>query len=210
MKPIGLILALVLVVGACGDSGSDSEVASLEGSGAAGFEEATSDDLDADAEEAILAFAQCMRDNGVPDFPDPSMDASGNLNLFGGGGRGDLGVDRDTLSAAFDECASLIEGIVQNFRNTDLSELEDTFLEFAECMRDEGIDMADPDFSGGFGPGAGGRGGLFGDVDPQDPAFQAAAEECQGVFEGGFGPGGFGAGGGAGGGAGAGGVGNGG
>ena len=57
-------------------------------------------------------------------------------------------------------------------------------------LRDQGIDMPDPDFSQGFGPGAGGRAGIFGDLDPQSPEFQAAAQECQGIFEGGFGPGG--------------------
>ncbi|MCH6577412.1 MAG: hypothetical protein IH807_06260 [Proteobacteria bacterium] len=91
------------------------------------------------------------------------------------------------MEAAFDECSPLIEGIIQNFRDVDASELEDTFLEFAGCMREQGIEMPDPDFSQGFGPGAGGRAGIFGDLDPQDPEFQAAAEECQGIFEGGFG-----------------------
>ncbi|MCZ6456614.1 MAG: hypothetical protein O6650_05120, partial [Actinobacteria bacterium] len=87
-----------------------------------------------------------------------------------------------------DECGDLIEGLIsQIFRDIDQSEFQDSFLEFAVCMRDQGIDMPDPDFSGGFGPGEGGGRGLFGDIDPQDPAFQEAAEECQGIFEGGFG-----------------------
>ena len=188
MKRLAALIALLLVVAAC-STGTEAEVATLDDQVDGTSEEVSNDQLDADAEEAILAFARCMRDNGVSDFPDPELDANGNLRFFGGGPPDDLGVDEDTLEAAFEECSPLIERIIQNFRDIDVSELEDTFLEFAGCMRDQGIDMPDPDFSQGFGPGAGGRAGIFGDLDPQSPEFQAAAQECQGIFEGGFGPG---------------------
>ena len=183
MKKTALLVVMILAIAACG-SDSGSEVASLEDTSAVETEEPTSDELDADAEEAILAFSQCMRDNGVPEFPDPELDAEGNFRVFGGGGPGALGVDQETIQAAQEECFPLIEGILQNFVGQDVSELEDTFLEFAECMREQGIDMPDPDFSGGFGRGAGGRAGILGDIDPEDPEFQAAAQECQGIFEG--------------------------
>ncbi len=189
MKRLAALIALLVVAAAC-STGAEAEVATLDDQVDGTSEEVSNDQLDADAEEAILAFARCMRDNGVSDFPDPELDANGNLRFFGGGPPDDLGVDEATLEAAFDECSPLIEGIIQNFRDVDVSELEDTFLEFAGCMREQGIEMPDPDFSQGFGPGAGGRAGIFGDLDPQDPEFQAAAEECQGIFEGGFGPGG--------------------
>ena len=183
MQKTALLVVMILAIAACG-SDSGSEVASLEDTSAVETEEPTSDELDADAEEAILAFSQCMRDNGVPEFPDPELDAEGNFRVFGGGGPGALGVDQETIQAAQEECFPLIEGILQNFVGQDFSELEDTFLEFAECMREQGIDMPDPDSSGGFGPGAGGRAGILGDIDPEDPEFQAAAQECQGIFEG--------------------------
>lgn len=193
MKRFVLLFALALIVAACGTS-SDADVATLEESSDTTVGSDT-DQQDLDAEQAILEFSQCMRDNGIPEFPDPELDENGNFRIFGGGrgGPGALGADQGTLQAAFEECASIIEDIVQRaFQNFDQSEFQDSFLEFAACMRDQGIDMADPDFSGGFGPGGGGDGGggLFGDINPQDPAFQEAAEECQGIFEGGFGPGG--------------------
>lgn len=188
MKKTALLVVMILAIAACG-SGSGDEVATLDDTSVVETEEPTSDELDDDAEAAILAFSQCMRDNGVPEFPDPELDANGNFRVFAGGGPGALGVDQDTIQAAQEECFPLIEGIIQNFVGTDFSELEDTFLEFAECMREQGIDMPDPDFSQGFGPGAGGRAGILGDIDPTDPQFVAAAEECQGIFEGRFGPG---------------------
>lgn len=185
MKRLTALIALVLIVTACGGNDSDDEVATLEDTTAT--TQAPAADEETDAEETLLEFAQCMRDNGVPDFPDPELDSSGNFRPFGGaGGPGQLGADQDTLEAAFEACSEIVEGLIQDvFRAIDQTEFQDNFLEFAECMREKGIDMPDPDFSSGFGPGLGR--GLFGDIDPDDPAFQEAAEECSSVFEGSFG-----------------------
>ena len=46
-------------------------------------------------------------------------------------------------------------------------------------MRQNGIDMPDPDFS----TGPGGGGGLFRNGDRSDPKFQAADEECRSAFQ---------------------------
>ncbi len=61
----------------------------------------------------------------------------------------------------------------------DLVELQDTFLEFAACMRDNGYDIPDPDFSGDT------FGGFFEmgeNIDPNDPAFLEAMGQCQDIF----------------------------
>ena len=121
MKRLAALIALLVVVAAC-STGAEAEVATLDDQVDGTSEEVSNDQLDADAEEAILAFARCMRDNGVSDFPDPELDANGNLRFFGGGPPDDLGVDQDTLEAAFEECSPLIEGIIQNFRDIDVSE----------------------------------------------------------------------------------------
>lgn len=73
-------------------------------------------------------------------------------------------------------------------------------LEFAQCMRDNGVDFPDPtvdsdgnvSFADAFG--AAGEGGAF---EPGDDSFMTAMEACGDLIEGiGFGPGGGGAGGG--------------
>ena len=58
-------------------------------------------------------------------------------------------------------------------------------------MRENGYEMDDPDLSsftlGGEGQGGEGDGqiaGPFGEIDPDDPAFQAAFEACQDVLAG--------------------------
>lgn len=54
-----------------------------------------------DPNEALLAFAQCMRDNGVQEFPDPK---DGGINLGGTG----VDVDSPAFKAAEKACESLL------------------------------------------------------------------------------------------------------
>ena len=62
-------------------------------------------------------------------------------------------------------------------------------LDVAQCLRDQGLDVDDPDLSDGLA-GAGGPAGIFGaGFDPNDPANQDAIEACRGLFTG-FGQGG--------------------
>ena len=201
------VLALALLAAACSDAGADEDgqpAVVIDGDPAEPADDADSDGGadDGDAataatatdEEAALAFAACMRDQGL-DFPDPTINADGSVDFFGGGGppQGD-GAQQEGLPEALEVCGDLIAGASFLPGGGDLTEFEDQLLEVAQCLRDEGIDVDDPDLSEGFGPGAGGGdggGGPFGaDFDPNDPAVQAAIEACQDIFTGGFGGGG--------------------
>jgi len=63
----------------------------------------------------------------------------------------------------------------------DLTGREDELLAFAVCMRENGYDMPDPDFTGNGHSGA----GPFGDaIDTDDPDFQRAVESCEGIVGG--------------------------
>ena len=65
-------------------------------------------------------------------------------------------------------------------------------LDFAECMREHGVDMPDPEFSGdGVRIQISREGGL----DPMSDTFKQAQEACGSLFGGPGGPGGAGAGG---------------
>jgi len=189
MKKLALaFVALALVAAACGGSGGDG-VASLEDDTtadplAAGEEVAGGDDQpsegEVDQEQALLDFTQCMRDEGI-DIPDPEVDTEGNLRPS----RPEPGTfEREDVQAARETCSEFLDGVTLGFRDQDRTEIEDTLLEFAACMRDNGYDMPDPDFSTepGAGGGPGGGGGPFGELDPDDPAFQAASEVCQDIF----------------------------
>ena len=190
-----LLAAVALVSAACSSSGGTG-VASITESGDVVSSEDPADEstqIDDSAqtdEEALIAFAACMRDNGVPEFEDPTLNADGSVDFsFRSGGQVEGepfgGVDRDVVRAAFDTCAANLEGLAlgPGGGGFDTAEFEDQFVAFAACMRDNGVQMDDPDFSS-FGPGQGGeRGnGPFGSLDFDDPAVQAALEECQELF----------------------------
>ncbi len=139
-------------------------------------------------EEAALAFTECMRDEGI-DLEDPAVDADGSIQLNGGGGPDDgpQDIDPDDAEAAFEVCGSLLDGTSLIPSTDDLAESEDEFLAFAQCLRDEGIDVDDPDISSLGGGGLPGP-GLFGDdFDPEDPDTAAAIEVCAPIMAGAFG-----------------------
>jgi hypothetical protein len=129
-----------------------------------------------DPEQAMLEFAQCMRDNGVPNFPDPVANADGTFDF-----QRPQGVDQSTLMNAFEGCRSELEGSGAQFGGENRAqdpEFQDTLLEFAQCMRDNGV----PEFPDPKLTESGGMQSLFGDVDPQSPRVQEAMESCQSVL----------------------------
>jgi hypothetical protein len=136
-----------LVLSAC-SSGDDSGIASLDTPGSG---PSASPGSGATAEEQALAFAQCMRDNGV-DFPDPTVNADGVPTFEGafamtqGGG---MDPSDTTFRDAQQACGSLMEGIAFGGGpggpggRFDPSEMEDAMLPYTECLRDQGLDVGD-------------------------------------------------------------------
>ena len=187
-----LVATFVLVAAACGSGEGSGSVASAEDveqteqvepeevatqGGDTETAEDTSDPVDTEA--ALLAFTQCLRDEGIQ-VDDPQMDADGNVNLrsvFQA-----AGIDRREIDDAMGVCGESLEGVQQHFSEVDETEREDGLLAFAQCMRDNGIDMDDPDVSnsgpGGGGDGSGDPSGHFGELDREDPDFQKALEAC--------------------------------
>ena len=107
-----LMLAAVagLSLAACG--GSDSpEVANLGNAAATTNEEGETTEAATDPEEAMLAFTECMRENGV-DVPDPefSEDGEGGPRIQMGPG-GDFDPNDPDFQAAQEKCRSHLEGI---------------------------------------------------------------------------------------------------
>jgi hypothetical protein len=200
MRPILItIVTVALLAAACGASAGNG-VASLEDGSTTGTSQPSGDEATVSGEDALLAFAQCMRDHGVEDFQDPIVGEGGDVTFGFGGPPGDGGVggpfggvDRDTVQAAFEACGEDLQGLAigPGGGDFDPSEIEDQMFAFAQCLRDNGIDVDDPDFSN-FGPrvnesdGQDADGGPtfnspFGpNFDPTDPDVQAAIEVCQG------------------------------
>jgi hypothetical protein len=174
---IPIVLAFGLLAAACGGADSDSSVASLESeTQAEQAENATVDS--ASQEEAVMAFTACLRDEGL-DVEDPIVDDQGNLRPPRP--REIESMDREVAEAAFEACNVYLEDVTFGLDSEDRTEREDELLAFASCVRENGYDMPDPDFSAGRTPGQGG-GGPFGGLDREDPAFQTALSACSDIF----------------------------
>ena len=198
---LSLTLAVAMLAAACGSGDTALGLASLDDASASADAAVLDGDdapvADVSAEEAMLALAECLREQGL-EVQDPELDDDGfprMREMFGPlleSGE----IDREGMRAAMESCSEYAEAIRTQFGAVDRSEIEDSLYEYAACMRANGYDMPDPDFSTEPGQGQGqGGGGPFGELDPDDPAFQAANEVCQDLF-GGIRPGGGGPGGG--------------
>ncbi len=187
---IGPVLALSLVLAACGSGGGSADgVASLEDP------TATTTATTAPAvsqEDAVISLVECIRAEGI-DISDPEVGADGNVDLRSLFRQAEDGqFDREEMQAALDMCEEELAAVTVGFtRDFDLTEIQDQLVVWAQCMRDNGYDMDDPDLTNFGTPGQGGGpgGGPFGDIDPADPDFVSASEACEDVQPG-FGPGG--------------------
>lgn len=184
----GLLAVLVVLaapLAACGkDGGSSDGVASVEGasnesdddSGSGSESDSGDPPSNEEFQDAALEYAECMREHGV-DMPDPEFEGEGGVLM-----QMPEGADRDEVEAAEEECRPIMEEAVPEGRTIDperQAEMQDQLLEVAQCMREKGHDMPDPevDDSGrvtfGAGPGRGGRGTEF------DEEFEQDMEDCQ-------------------------------
>jgi hypothetical protein len=170
---LGLVLAVLAVsCGNGGDSGDEGGVASLESSTTVVV--ATSLATDDATEEALFLFAECMRGEGI-DIPDPVIGPDGFPELSSPLDFEEL--DLDAAVEALQTCQSFLEGVSLGFELDDQTAFLDALVEFAACMRDQGVDIDDPDISGGIGPG------VFPDLDFEDPEILAAIAQCQTLLD---------------------------
>jgi hypothetical protein len=123
--------------------------------------------------EPVLDFYQCLRDGGL-DVTDP--DPNGPIALQGVDGN-----DPATV-AVIRHCADThLAGTntqvgVGGQMGSNMARPE-ALLAFVDCMRDNGVDMADPDSDGRLSIPEG--------ADPQGQVFQSAVQSCADRLEGG-------------------------
>jgi hypothetical protein len=141
-RRVSVLASLLVLLAACGNSSSAaSKVATLSSSGGNNGGVASSTTLSPkQAQDKILAYAACMRQNGV-NMKDPTFDANGNMT---GGGLGrDSGVDpRSTaFQTAQKACGSLIQGVNIFGRRgrIDQQQMQTAFNDFTACLRTNGL-----------------------------------------------------------------------
>lgn len=157
LRPLAALAVLALVVAGCSNGssgGGNSTVA---------------------AHEKAMKFAECMRDNGVREFPDP--DASGVLTVDGVINGSSLNPNTAAWQKAIGACKDLEPpGFMGRKRS---AQEQENALKFAQCMRDNGVkDFPDPTPDGPLINVNGAH---------SIPGFQAALDKCRDVMAGALG-----------------------
>ncbi|MEU8080501.1 hypothetical protein AB0B31_34215 [Catellatospora citrea] len=158
------VLLLAAALAGCGQAAGDPQVATAAGAGARPGASASAAPLS--EREQALKFSQCIRDNGVPNFPDPEFADGGGVSLSA-----PEGVSKERVDAAMVACRQYAPG-GGGKRKLDPARLEQ-LRKLAQCMRAEGVvNFPDPTDEGiqadGNQPG----------MSLDDPKFQAAMKAC--------------------------------
>ncbi|MGC4876884.1 hypothetical protein ACLQ26_11580 [Micromonospora sp. DT43] len=160
MLAIPVLLALALP--ACGAGGDDGGGVATAGGTTA---EATASGTPVSDSDRQLAFARCMRENGV-DMPDPEPGARPNFR-FG------ADVDQQKVQAAMEKCQDKLPNGGQGPQLN--PEQAEQMRALAKCMRENGVpDFPDPDAEGRLRVGTGDNA-----INIGDPALRAAMEKCR-------------------------------
>jgi hypothetical protein len=162
-----LAVTLTLTVSACGSSDKDT----ADGETDAGQ----------DRQQAALDFSQCMRDNGI-DMPDPQFDGKGGAMMRMGKDDA-INPESPEFQEAQEKCEKEFEDVIgpgDDRSPEEQQEFQDKMIEYAQCMRDNGVDMQDPQFDdkGRVTMRAGGD-GATGNGPDDDEEFEAAQEKCR-------------------------------
>lgn len=165
----GILLALLFpLVAACGGGGGgDEDRVASAGTPTATRSAGSKTPKPADEKDAMLKYAQCMRQNGVPAFPDPQFNGEGGVSL-------DLpqGTDPKAVDAAQGKCKDLMPNGGEN-QKVDPA-ITEKLRRYAKCMREHGLpQFPDPAPNGGLQINNDQLG-----LGPDDPKFKAADEAC--------------------------------
>jgi hypothetical protein len=126
------LIALVVTISACGSSAPAETGSGSSGGGG---------DPTASAHEKGVKFAECMRSNGVSEFPDPG--ASGKLTIDAIANGSSLDTSTPAFKQAISACKDLEPAGFMGSKRS--SQQQDAALKFAQCIRENGVqDFPDP------------------------------------------------------------------
>lgn len=148
-------VAILAISVGCGSSQSSSGVATIDESRPRAIQGVDQVDISQLTDEEITTlFTDCMRDNGY-DVSDPKLNPDGTIDFQALRANfmqvvGDAENPR-RARAGVEACRPVLAGatFAQPPSDEDQIELQDRLLRLAQCLRDKGIDVPDPDFSAG-------------------------------------------------------------
>jgi hypothetical protein len=176
------LLAAITGLAACGSSGPGTTTAASN---------AAASNAAASKQAAGLAFAQCIRAHGVPNFPDPTSNGQGGIQIQQSQRSGSgpttkvngVAVNGPAFQAAMQVCRKYLpNGGRPSAAQT--AKIQAQALAMSRCMRSHGVpNFPDPQFRSGPDGSVGIRLNGSG-IDPSSPQFQAAQKACGSLFGG--------------------------
>jgi hypothetical protein len=164
---LAVAAGITLLMTACG-SGSTTSTGNADATstGNAGTSDTGNTSSTSAAYAKALAYSQCMRSHGVPNFPDPTI-SNGNIGINLGN---NAGASQSAMQSAQNACKSLSP--VHPLTGAQLAQNIAQGLKWAQCIRQHGVaNFPDPNSSGAFALPAG--------LTPQSASLQAAMNACQ-------------------------------
>jgi hypothetical protein len=128
-----------------------------------------------------LKFASCMRSHGVQNFPDPTSNGAGGMQIMRTPGStkvNGVSVNGPAFQSAMQACRSYLPN--GGHPKPPSEAQKQKMLAFSQCMRSHGISgFPDPTFQRGTAgmmitPGSG--------INPNSPAFKKAQQACGAPF----------------------------
>jgi hypothetical protein len=167
---LAITAGITILVTACGSGTTTTDTAAGGASPAStGASSPSSTGASSSSQSAryakALAYSQCIRSHGVPDFPDPTI-VNGSIGLQ----VGNLKESQSTVQAAQNACQSLSP--VHPLSGAAEAKNVAEGLKWAQCIRQHGVpNFPDPSSSGVFALPSG--------LNPQSASLQAAMNACQ-------------------------------
>jgi hypothetical protein len=129
MRPLVALAMVALISAGCSNEPVETDNGSSSGTSTSAHR------------EKAMKFAECMRDNGIKEFPDP--DSSGTLTADGVANGSSVDTTSAAWTKAIDACRDLQPaGFTGHKRN---AEQQAAALKFAQCIREHGVeDFPDP------------------------------------------------------------------
>jgi hypothetical protein len=163
-------VGIVVLVAACGGGSSAGSGVSSNTGVSSAVSGGSSNTGGSTRAQQDLAFAQCMRSDGVTDFPDP--DSNGLFGTISAQVE-----DNPHFGTGYSACKHLLPAGGENKAQLDLAQL----LKFAQCMRSHGVPSYPDPHPNAYSSISNTRVNALhlAGVNPHSPQVQAAVQACE-------------------------------
>ncbi|KZB84171.1 hypothetical protein [Amycolatopsis regifaucium] len=182
--PAALIALPLLLSAACGGEPKEADIASA-GPPSAGTSSVSATAPGSPGKSAFydaqLAYTQCMRKEGLKDWPDPKLSGYPDLTKVEQIQQEEERKDRQTkLSAALEACKEPMQKAMSLEPEKDQQKVYESLLAHAQCMRANGVSkFTNPTMQNGMAQPGGDPTPGSPQIDPGSPGYKQAQNACR-------------------------------